>query len=59
MSSYSSCMARGLLSVSLICNRYEVLETQLTYVVATVMFVDMYGRLYSRLSATDDVKKTQ
>ncbi|KAI7775646.1 hypothetical protein LA080_006484 [Diaporthe eres] len=28
-------------------------------VIPTVMFVDMYGRLYSRLSATDYVKKTQ
>lgn len=52
-------MARGLLSVSLICGRYELLETRLTYLLATVMFVDMYGRLYSRLSATDAVKKTQ
>ncbi|KAG6366728.1 hypothetical protein INS49_000908 [Diaporthe citri] len=28
-------------------------------VIPTVMFVDMYWRLYSRLSATDAVKKTQ
>lgn len=32
---------------------------RLTFPTATIMFVDMYWRLYSRLSVTDSVKKTQ
>lgn len=52
-------MARGLLSVSFIYKRDELPETWLTGLIASLMFVDMYWRLHSRLSATDAVKKTQ
>lgn len=41
------------------CEHGGLLETSLTSFVAALMFVDMYWRLYSRLSASDVVKKTQ
>lgn len=37
----------------------ELSGTRLTSLAAAIMFADMYWRLYSRLSVTDSVKKTQ
>lgn len=41
------------------CEHSGLLDMSLTSFVAALMFVDMYWRLHSRLSASDVVKKTQ